>query len=293
MKGTGNIAQRPLMKKAIATLLLGFAGCSAGPRLPAGPPRGETVLEVRGAVKGGPFRLGKADLDALPHRKVEGMDPATSRTAVWEGPELAQLAIERVELVKGADTAVIRTADRRAVPIPLTFVRMLRPVLADRADGVPIPDTVVAWPGADQRALLTDPRARQWWAHDVVAIEIVNGYTTFGRALAVPYGAPEGARPGADHFGARCTACHRLRKAGGEVGPDLTRVADRIAPTTFTALLASHPGWADTPENPPGELAARQVWAFLRSVAAVEAGKADLPEAPPEKEPERRGRAGY
>lgn len=295
VKGTGNIAQRPLMKKTIAALLASLAGCSGGPRLPSGPPRGDAVLEVSGAVKGGPFRLGKAELDALPRRKVEGTDPISSRSAEWEGPELAQLASARVELTRGADTAVIHTADRRAIPIPLTFVRTLRPVLADHADGVPLPESVIAWPGANQRGLLTDPRARQWWARGVVAVEIVNGYTTYGRALAVPDGAPEGARPGADHFGARCVACHRVRKAGGEVGPDLTRVADRIAPAAFLALVARHPGWADTPESPPGEAAARQVWAFLRSVAAVESGAAEAPEAPPEKERDRdrRGRGPY
>ncbi|WP_248356940.1 c-type cytochrome [Anaeromyxobacter oryzae] len=272
------------MKKSSAALLLAILSCSSGPRLPSGPPRGDTVVEVSGAVKGGPFRLGKADLDALPRGKVEGTDPVTGRAATWEGPQLTQLAYGRVELTKGADTAVVRTADRRAVPIPFSQIRTFRPVLADRADGVPLPDRVVAWPTGAQRGLLTDPRARLWWARGVVAIEIVNSFTTYGRALAVPDGAPEGARPGADLFGALCIACHRLRKAGGEAGPDLTRIADRIAPDAFFAMLAKHPGWTDATGEARADGGARQLWAFLRSVAAVEAGAAEPPEQPPEKE---------
>jgi mono/diheme cytochrome c family protein len=272
------------MKKSSVALLLALASCSSGPRLPSGPPRGETLVEVKGAVKGAPYRLGKEELAALPRRKVEGTDPVTGRSATWEGPELLILSSTRVELKKGADTAVIRTSDGRAIPIPLTIIRTFRPVLADRADGAPIPDRLLAWPSADQRGLITDPRARLWWARDVTAIELVNGFTTYGRALAVPDGSPDGARPGADLFGAMCIACHRMRKAGGEMGPELTRVADRLPPDRFFALLARHPGWTDGQGEAPGEAAGKQVWSFLRSVAAVEAGAAELPEQPPEKE---------
>jgi mono/diheme cytochrome c family protein len=276
------------MTKASAALLLVLSSCSSGPRLASGPPRGETVLEVSGAVKGGPFRLGKDELAALPRRKFEGTDPVTGRTGAWEGPELAQLASARVELTKGADTAVIRTGERHAIPIPLTIVRQLRPVLADRVDGVLTSERMIAWPSAEQRGLVSDPRAALWWARDVVAIEIVNSFTTYGRALAVPDGAPDGARPGADVFGARCIACHRVRKAGGEVGPDLTRVAERLAPGAFFTLLAKHPGWSDGGGEAAGDQGGRQLWNFLQSVAAVEAGTAEAPEAPPpEKERDR------
>ena len=161
----------------LAALLL--AACS-GPRLPRSS-RGEPVLEVRGAVKHGPFRLGRADLAALPRRKVRGQDPVPGRLATWEGPSLAALVIERVELTRGADVAVIRTSDRRAVPVPLSLVRQLKPVLADRADGEPLDAPVLAWPTEEQRGLDTDPRAHAWWARGVVALELVNGYATLGR----------------------------------------------------------------------------------------------------------------
>ncbi|HET8734397.1 MAG TPA: c-type cytochrome, partial [Anaeromyxobacteraceae bacterium] len=215
------------MRKQTALLAVLLAAACSGPQLPRSS-RGAPVLEVRGAVKHGPFRLGRADLEALPRRTVRGRDPSTGRLAAWEGPELAALVVDRVELTRGADVVLVRTADRQAVPVPLALIRQLKPVLAERADGAPLPEPVVAWPTEEQRGLETDPRARAWWAHGVVALELVNGYATLGRAVAVPPGAPDGARLGADLFAARCIACHRLRSAGGEAGPDLTRVAERM-----------------------------------------------------------------
>jgi mono/diheme cytochrome c family protein len=280
------------MRKQTALLAAVLAAaCSAGSKLPRSA-HGEQVLEVRGAVKNGPFRLGRAELDALPRRKLRGVDPVTGRLATWEGTPLTALVVDRVELTKGADVVLVRTVDRRAVPVPLPLVRQLRPVLADRADGEPLPEPVVAWPTEEQRGLDTDPRARLWWARGVVALELVNGFSTLGRAMAVPAGAPEGARLGADLFAARCVACHRLRAAGGENGPDLTRLAGRMTEDAFRARLGGHPGWLERgPE--PGEASAQQVWAFLRAVGAVAEGTAPPDEPPPEeRSPGERGRSG-
>ncbi|GAO02775.1 c-type cytochrome [Anaeromyxobacter sp. PSR-1] len=265
-------------------LLLVLAACSSGPRLPHVTPS-ETEVEVRGAVKGGPYPLGRAELAALPQRSVRGLDPESGRAATWEGTALAALVSDRVERTRGADVVIVRTRDRRAVPVPLTLVRQLQPVLADRADGQPLPERVIAWPTFDQRGLETDPRARLWWARGVVALELANSFTTYGRALAVPDGAADGARLGADRFGARCIGCHRVRKAGGEAGPNLSRLTDRMtADALYARMRAGHPGWSDGPED-PGPAAARQVWSFLRAVAAFEGTGAAEEPGPPEKDP--------
>lgn len=279
-----------MRKQTVLLAAVLAAACSAGPRLPRSS-RGETVLEVRGAVKHGPFRLGRAELDALPRRTVRGEDPITGRLATWEGVSLTALVIDRVELTRGADVVLVRTADRRAVPVPLTLVRQLRPVLADRADGEPLREPVLAWPTEQQRGLGSDPRAQLWWSRGVVALELVNGFSTLGRALSVPAGAPPGARLGADLFGARCIACHRVRAAGGESGPDLTRLAGRMTEDAFRARLDEHPGrLSHAPE--PGEATSREVWAFLRAVDAVASGSAPPDEPPPaERRARERGRA--
>lgn len=281
------------MRKQTALLAaLLAAACSSGPKLPRSA-QGDPVLEVRGAVKGGPFRLGRGQLDALPRRTVRGVDPVTGRAAAFEGASLVALVVDRVNLTKGADVVLVRTSDGRAVPIPLTLVRQLRPVLADRADGAPLREPVLAWPTEEQRGLETDPRARLWWAREVVALELVNGFTTLGRALAVPAGARDGARLGAELFGARCIACHRVREAGGEKGPALTRLAGRMTEEAFLGRLAGHPGWLERgPEA--GEASARQVWAFLRAVESEADGSATPDEPPPEEREEGRRRSpGY
>lgn len=276
------------MRKQTALLAALLAVACSATQLPRSS-RGEQVLEVRGAVKHGPFRLGRADLAALPRRTVRGRDPGTGRLATWEGPELQALVLDRVELTRGADVALIRTADHQAVPVPLGIVRQLKPVLADRADGEPLADLVVAWPTEEQRGLDTDPRARAWWARGVVALELVNGFATLGRAVAVPPGAPDGARLGADLFAARCIACHRLRTAGGEKGPDLTYVAERMTEDAFLARLGGHPGWLERgPER--GVATAQEVWAFLRAVGTTARDGAVTDEQPPEERPPASGR---
>jgi hypothetical protein len=265
-----------------AALLSTAAACSSKPRLPAAA-TGEPVVEVRGALRGGPYALGRRDLDALPRLRVVGEEPRSGKMAVWEGTSVAALVAERVELRKGADTAIVRTADRSAIPVPLTMIRQLKPVLADRADGVRIVGSVLAWPTEHQKALATDPRSGTWWARDVVAFDIVEWQRTFGPALTAPEGSAEGARRGASLYGDSCITCHRMRGVGGERGPDLTTVASRLRPAAFTALLPSHPGWRERgiTELPPE--AATELWTFLRAVAEVAALPPDVvPEQPAE-----------
>jgi hypothetical protein len=275
------------MRTQTAALLVLLAACSSHSRLPRAP-QGTPVIEIRGNVIDGPFKLSRADLARLPRRQVRGTDPTTGREAVYEGVSLAPLLIERLQLKKGTDTVVIRTEDRVAVPVPLTVIRLAKPVLADRVDGQPIADPIVAWPTSEQRGLLSDPRTRNWWTRGVVAFDLVNGFATYGRALAVPDGAPPGARLGADLFAPRCFSCHKLRKVGGEKGPDLTRVAERMKAEAFQQLLERHPGWAEPGVERPDEDADRQLWAFLRAVSAQEElgpEEPPLPEEQPPKQP--------
>lgn len=257
------------MRNTSFVVLLAVAACSsAGPRLPR-TARGERVLEIRGALEGGPYVLGDQDLAAMPRHAVRGLDPVSGREARWEGTPLALLVSDRVGPKRGTDTVIVRTAEGSAVPIPLTVIRQLRPVLADRADGAPIATRVIAWPNLEQAGLPTDPRQGSWWARDVRALEIVYWQGTLGNALATPAGSPDRARLGSGEFAARCVSCHRLRGAGGERGPDLTRVADRVAHDRFLSLLERHPQPATSGVEPPGPEASEDLWSFLRAVATA------------------------
>ncbi len=235
--------------------------------------QGEKVLEVRGALKYGAYALGRGDLARLPRRTVRGVDPVTGRTATWEGVSVAALVIDRVELAKtGADTAIVRTADRAAIPIPLTVIRQWRPVLADRADGAPLAAPVLAWPTLEQRGIETDPRSEGWWAREVVAFELVDWQRALAPALAAPDGSPDAARRGSSLSADRCLRCHRMRGVGGERGPDLTTVAARLQPGPFAALLDHHPGWKVTEGDGPGPDGPQELWSFLRAMAAATTG---------------------
>ncbi len=250
-------------------IVLGLlSACSSGPRLPTAA-QGETVLEVRGAIKRGPFALGRADLERLPRRSLRGVDPVTGRSATWEGVSVAGIVIDRVEPAKGgADTVIVRTADGAAIPIPLTIVRQWRPVLADRADGERLATPVLAWPTLEQRGIETDPRAEGWWARGVVALELADWQRAFAPSLAAPDGASDAARRGSGFYAERCLRCHRMRAAGGERGPDLTTVAARLGAGPFASMLGRHPGWSGPLGEAPGPEVADELWSFLRAVAA-------------------------
>lgn len=245
--------------------------------------RGPLVLEVRGSIENGPFKLGKDDLAGAKRRTVRGTDPADGRTAAWEGVDLAAL-LEHVELKRGVDTVVVHTEEKRAIAIPLTLVRQAKPVLAERADGQPIPERIIAWPSADQRGLASDPRIRLWWARTPILLELVSGFQTYGRSLSVAEGAPTGARVGAGLFESRCSACHVVRKVGGKNAPDLTRVADRLDEAGLARVLGKHPGWTDG-DGPPDAPALAQLWAFFRAIAFDPAGPAEEPTPPAPRPP--------
>ena len=258
------------MRKLGLLVLVAAAACSSRERLPRSA-KGTPVLEVRGALKGGPYALGQADLERLPRLKVRGAEPRSGRLSEWEGASLVVLVSERVELKRGADTVLVRTADRAAIPVPLTVIRQLQPVLADRRDGERLAAGEIAWPTADQRGLATDPRASSWWAREVVALELVDWQRTFGPALSAPEGATDAARRGAGVYAESCISCHRVRGQGGERGPELTTVASRIEPQAFVALLPGHPGWKERRVRDAVDESSAEVWAFLRAVASVPA----------------------
>jgi mono/diheme cytochrome c family protein len=258
------------MRKLGIIVAFTLAACSKKDLLPRSA-QGTPVLEVRGAIKGGPHALGQADLERLPRLKVRGVDPRTGRAAEWEGPSLAVLVSDRVDLRRGTDTVLVRTSDRAAVPIPLQVIRQLKPVLADRMNGERITPGEVAWPTAEQGGLATDPRAPAWWARDVVALELVDWQRTFGPALASPDGATDEARRGAGIYAESCIGCHKVRSQGGERGPELTSIASRIGQERFAAFLPAHPGWKERRMRDGSEDIIGEVWAFLRGVAAVPA----------------------
>jgi hypothetical protein len=256
------------MRKFGILVVAATAACSSKVLLPR-TAQGEPVLEVRGAIREGPHSLGRADLDRLPRIKVRGTDPRGGETTEFEGPSVAALVSDHVDLRKGADTAVIRTADGSAIPVPLTMIRTFRPVLADHANGVRITTPIVAWPTEVQRGLATDPRATSWWAREVVAFEIVSWQRTYGTALAPPEGADDAARRGADVYVESCIGCHQIRGAGGTKGPDLSTVALRLRGDAFLGLLPSHWGSAERHRRDTSDAWQGEVWSFLGAIAVL------------------------
>jgi hypothetical protein len=256
------------MRKFAILVVAAASACSSKVLLPRSA-QGQPVLEVRGAIAEGPHSLGRADLDRLPRLKVLGTDPRTGETTEWEGPSVAALVSDHVELKRGSDTAVIRTADGAAIPVPLGVIRTFRPVLAYQAAGVRLATPIVAWPTEAQRGLATDPRAGSWWARDVVAFEIVSWQRTYGTALAPPEGAVDAARRGADAYVESCTGCHKVRGVGGTKGPDLSTVALRIRDDAFLSLLPQHPGALERRLRDTSDAWQREVWAFLGAIAAL------------------------
>jgi hypothetical protein len=269
------------MRKRLVALGLAAAACG-GSRLPRSPaPGGPAVVEIGGMVKGAPFRLGRGDLAALPRRALRAVDPVTDREIEFEGVALSMVVADRLDLKKGADTLVVRTADREAVPVPLWIVRQFRPVLADKAEGKPLDALVLAWPNVDQRGLDTDPRAFTWWTRGVVALDFADWDRSYGKALRPPAGASDAVRLGAEQYGMRCVGCHALRAEGGTRGPELLRASQGLDDGAFAQKVAAHRLWPQHhPELAPGPEAIAQIRMFLRAVGAA-GGAADEPAASP------------
>ena len=265
---------RPHRRRVLLALAAAGLACSSGPRLPR--TADAVALEVGGAVKGGPFRLSEADVAALPRGEVQGVDPRTGQAARYEGLALAALE-ERVELERGADTLVLRSADGEAVPVPLSVVRQHRPVLARRAEGAAEDAPVVAWPNVAHHGLNTDPRAPLWWVRRVVRIDFVPWHRVYGRALRIPEGAPGGALAGARTFGSRCIGCHELRGTGGANGPALEQGGAFTAPARLREILADHPGVGGGGLPAPAAERIEELATFLEVIAEVprEEGEGD------------------
>jgi mono/diheme cytochrome c family protein len=275
------------MRTRTVLLLLLAAACSFGPRLPR-TATGETVLEVGGKLRGGPHPLGDRDLAALPQRKVRGIDPGTGREATYEGADLATI-LERVDRERGVDTVIVRTRAREAAPVPLWIVWQFRPVLADRADGVPLPARILAWPNVEQGGLSGDPRAVAWWAHGVDALEFVS-WPVYARAVAPPAGAADAVRLGAGEFRLRCVGCHAVRGVGGTAGPDLTDGAERLDPAEFARAVRAHTVWPPSrPDLAPTSEDTQNVRSYLAALAASPPPEpqpeAEQPQQPPPRPP--------
>lgn len=255
------------LRGVLLAVVAGLA-CSSATQLPrtAGP----VALEIAGDVKGGPFRLSEADLAALPQGEVRGIDPRTGQVASYEGLALAALE-ERVELERGADTLIVRSADGEAMPIPLAVVRQLRPVLAARADGAALDARVLVWPNVAHHGLNNDPRAPLWWVKRVVKIEFVPWFLEYGDALRVPEGAPNGALAGARTFGSRCIGCHEIRGKGGANAPTLEKGGPFTDPARLRTMLIGHPGASGPNLAPPAEERIEELATFLRVIAVTPA----------------------
>jgi hypothetical protein len=263
------------MRTLSLAVAAGVAGCSVAPR--PGPVHGEVVLSIGGRVENGPFRFGHEDLLALPRRSLRGRPPAAP-PATFEGLSLAVLLTERMQVAEGADTAVVRSRDGYAVGVPLVLVRQFKPVLADRADGRPLPDwersagrearpLLLAWPNLEWPGFDSDPRVRGWWPSDVDSIEVVRWEQTYGKALRVPAGAGDDARLGAEAYSFHCIMCHRMRGFGGQKGPELTRVATGKDWASLVKRFRVHAFATGLPASPPrGDEALRRIGSFLRAV---------------------------
>jgi hypothetical protein len=281
------------MRKRLVFVVVATLAACGGPRLPRDPTSGPPVVEVGGLAKDGPFRLGRADLAALPRRSFSAVDPATGAEAVYEGAAVAVVLADRVVTKKGADLLVVRTADQEAIPVPLWIVRQFRPILADSADGRPLDALVLAWPNVDQAGLETDPRALSWWARGVVGLDLADSERSFGRALRPPPGAGDAVRLGAEQVGHFCIACHAVRGAGGTRGPDVVRAAAALSPDAFARRVAGHRlAPRAHPEVAPSLETIGNVQAFLRAVGAAQAAGSEEPaeERRPDERDDRRDR---
>jgi mono/diheme cytochrome c family protein len=283
------------MRTLLAALASSLLACAPvrGPR----PADGEIALSVEGKVEGGPLYLTRAEAGRLPRRSFLAREPVTGREVRFEGISLAALLDDQARPEKRADIAVIRARDGGAVDIPLVRIRELSPVLADRAYGwpvavwarearVPAETWVLAWPNLDQPGLDSDPRARWWWATGVRRVVLESWLATYGKALRVPAGAPDGAQRGAEDVQLHCMACHRVRGAGGERGPDLTGALKDRTPAAFAGSVRPHALERGLLPGPEGEAALLRIATFLRSIHASFTPTSTDEQAQPEEVPE-------
>jgi mono/diheme cytochrome c family protein len=263
------------------------AGLSACTGLVLRRPVAGDALVVAGRVERGPYGLSADELAARARRTVRGVEPRSGIEAAFEGTDIAPMFTEGLARLPGTDTLVFYGAGGMRAAIPLNVVRQSRPVLASRADGKPVDERVagagallVAWPDAEQPGLDTDPRLRWFWVRGVTRVDVVVWLDTYGRALRVPPGGSDEARRGADLFGSQCIHCHRIRRQGGDAGPELTLLLaegdERRLRAALPGHLAARSGVTSAPEISPA--AATELAAFLRAVAL--AGQDPVTEEP-------------
>ena len=245
------------------------------------PRAGSAVLEVRGAVKGGPFALGAAHLAALPRRTRARRGSGHRAARALGGTSLAALVLERVELTEGADTVLVRTADRQAVPIPLTLVRQLPP-----GPGGPRRRRAARERGAGVAHL--EQRGLASRSARAALVGARRGGARAGQLAAHlrprsprPRARPDGRGSARSVFGARCIACHRLRERGRRARPGPHPPGGAHVGGGVPGAPGAPPGLAGARAGVRGGLA-RQVWAFLRAVESVADGSAPPDEPPPE-----------
>jgi mono/diheme cytochrome c family protein len=110
---------------------------------------------------------------------------------------------------------------------------------------------------------------RWFWVRGVTRIDFAIWQEGYGRALRVPPGASDEARRGADAFGSQCIHCHKLRRQGGEAGPELTLLLAQGDDARLMAVLPGHlaarSGLPAAPEIAPST--ARELLGYLRAVA--------------------------
>ncbi len=264
------------MRTARALLVLALLACSATPR-PRLPP-GEAALTVEGRLEGGTLDLRASELRAFPRRSFRAREPISGQEALFEGVSVADLLLEAVKPKRDADTLVVRGRDGREALVTRTRLKDLRPILADRADGQPIAawaraagvaleGPLLAWPNLAQPGLALDPRAPSWWVGGVSTLAVESWVSSYGKALALPEAASDEARRGQGRFADQCLPCHRLRGMGGTRAPPLSPPG--WPPQRIAARLEAH--GADSawiPSGPDGEVARREIAAFLQALAA-------------------------
>lgn len=255
-------------RAALAALAMGMAACS-GARLPT-KETGETLLTVRGLVRGSPNYLQRSDLEALPRERFRARPPGATTESTFEGISLRKLLEYHLEPVEGGDTLVFVARDGAAVPVTPGLIRQYGPIVADRLDGAPVAPRL-AWPNLDQRGLDADPRAALWWTGPLEAVEVLAWNRSWGRVLRPPPGVDDGARLGAGQYLLRCAGCHRFHGVGGRRGPALDGAVARLGTGPFVAAVQGHPGWPSRlgTELTASEVVAAQVAAFLAAVDQV------------------------
>jgi hypothetical protein len=261
------------MKRGLLALLA--VSCAADPGLPARP-TGAEVLTITAGVRGAPYRLGRADLAALPRGSVRAVDPADGRESTFDGVALVQLVRRMREAPpeprKGRrraalpDTLVFTARDGRQLALSVTELNTYRPLLADRRDGAESA-LALAWPPAPRAGLALDPGREGRWLRDVTTLALEDGAVR-SRRLRPPPGVSAAARLGAGQYEQRCASCHRLREVGGSAGPALDGAVGRLGTGPLAALLERHPGMREQVglELTPAPEVAGQVAAYLAAI---------------------------